>query len=251
MNINEAKTILLLHRPGLAEADDPQMAAALELAKKDAELARWFGEHCARQEVLRGRFRQIAVPAGLKEQIISEQASRERIIHWRPRLALAAAAIVLVFLSAFFWWPHHPADDTLAIYQDQMARIALRGYYMDLTTNDPVPIRDHFVENQAPADYVLPAGLAKAPIVGCAVQGWQTAKVSMICFHSGRPQPPGQAPDLWLFVVDRAAIPDAPEPGPARIFTINRLTAAVWTQGDKVYLLGLAGDDPATLQKFL
>jgi len=49
MNHNEAKDILLLYRPGTADVADPQIAEALALAQRDAELARWFGEHCARQ----------------------------------------------------------------------------------------------------------------------------------------------------------------------------------------------------------
>ena len=82
MNRDEAKTILLLYRPGTADAADPQTAEALALAKGDPELASWFETHCARQFVIGEKFRQIAVPAGLKEQIISEQAAQEKnILH--------------------------------------------------------------------------------------------------------------------------------------------------------------------------
>ena len=75
MNRNEAKTILLLYRPGTTDAGDPEIAGALALAKQDPELTRWLAEHCARQEAVRAGFRKITAPAGLKEQIISEQAS--------------------------------------------------------------------------------------------------------------------------------------------------------------------------------
>ena len=88
MNRDEAKTILLLYRPGTADADDPQIAEALALAKQDPELARWLEEHCARQEALRAKFRQITVPAGLKEQIISEQAARSKPAFRRPGAVL-------------------------------------------------------------------------------------------------------------------------------------------------------------------
>jgi hypothetical protein len=250
VNSNEAKTILLLYRPGSADAEDPQIAEALRLAKADPELARWLGEHCARQEVLRGKFRKITAPAGLKEQIISEHAAVARSKYWRPRIVLAALAIMLVFLLLPYWPTSPPNEDTFAIYREQMAGTALRGYGMDLTTNDPVPIRAYLAQNKAPADYVVPAGLAKAPIAGCAIEGWQNSKVSMICFRTGRPLPPGQASDMWLFVADRAAIPDAPEPGQPRIIAVNELTTAVWVQGGKVYMLGLQGDE-STLRKFL
>ena len=99
MNRDDAKNILLLYRPGTADAADPQIAEALALVKQDAELARWFSEHCARQEVLRAKFRQIPVPAGLKEQIISEQAAQEKIIVWRRNLMLTAVAAIIVVIA--------------------------------------------------------------------------------------------------------------------------------------------------------
>jgi hypothetical protein len=65
----------------------------------------------------------------------------------------------------------------------------------------------------------------------------------MICFRTGKPLPPGQSSDLWLFVVDRAAVKNAPPPGPPQIKPVNQLITAVWTQGDKVYLLGTEGNE--------
>jgi len=251
VNVNEAKTILLLYRPGTADAEDPQIAAALALAQREPELARWLEEHCARHEALRAKFRQILLPAGLKEQIISEQAARGRRLSWRPRLVLAAvAAVVLLALLVTRRLPGHPGDDTLAIYQNRMAGLALRGYGMDLTTNDPVQIRAYLMAKQAPADYVLPAALQQAAVTGCAVEGWQNVKVTMICFRTGRPLPPNQPSDLWLFVVDRAALKDAPPAGRPQFSRVNRLTTAVWAQGDKVYLLGAEGAEPL-LRQFL
>jgi uncharacterized membrane protein YbaN (DUF454 family) len=251
VNHDEAKTILLLYRPGTADAEDPQIAGALALAKREPELARWLEEHAARQEALRAKFRQITVPAGLKEQIISEQAVQERKIYWRPRIALAAvAALVLLAFLATLWLPRRPSDDTLAIYRNQMVGIALRGYGMDLTTNDHTQIRAYLAQNKAPSDYVLTAPLQTAAVTGCAVEGWQDKKVSMICFRTGRPLPPNQSSDLWLFVVERASVKDAPTAGQPRFAAVKGLITAAWAQGDKVYLLGTEGDE-STIRKFL
>ena len=98
-----------------------------------------------------------------------------------------------------------------------MAGIALRGYAMDLTTNNPAQIRAYLAQNHAPADYVLPAPLEKTAMAGCAIESWQGAKVSMICFRTGKPLPPGEQSDLWLFVVDRASVKDAPPAGPRNL----------------------------------
>lgn len=250
MNHDDAKNILLLYRPETADAADPQMAEALALVKQDVELARWFGEYRVRQEVLRAKFRQIPVPAGLKEQIISEQAAREKIIVWRryPTLTAVAAILVIGFALAAIWRQLPPPDNTLAIYQNRMVGVALRGYAMDLATNNPTQVRAYLEQNHAPADYVLPAPLEKVALTGCAIQSWQGDKVSMICFRTGKPLPPGQPGDLWLFVVDRASVKNAPSAGPPQLAKVNQLITATWTQGDKLYLLGTAGDEQTIRQ---
>jgi uncharacterized membrane protein YbaN (DUF454 family) len=251
VNRDEAKTILLLYRPGTADADDPQIAGALELAKQDPELTRWLMEHRARQEALRAGFRQIAAPAGLKEQIISEQAAQGKIISWRQSAMLAAAAIVaaLVVLASL-WFQHRGNEETFAIYRSRMAGVALRGYTMDLATNNPAQIRAYLAQNHAPADYVLPAPLDKTAVTGCAIEGWQGAKVSMICFRTGRPLPPGQPSDLWLFVIDRFTVKNAPPMGSRQFVQINKLMTVTWTEGDKLYVLGTEGNEQ-TLRQYL
>ncbi len=134
MNRDEAKIILLPYRLGTADADDPQIAEALALAERDQELKDWLVEHCARQFVLRENFRQIRVPAGLKEQIISERArsakkqlSGGQILRWRRW-----AVLVLLTVLVPFWFSPRAHDDTLSIYQNRMVGVALRGYAMDL-----------------------------------------------------------------------------------------------------------------------
>ena len=251
MNRDEAKTILLLYRPGTADADDPQIAGALGLAKQDPELTRWLAEHCARQEALRAGFRQITAPAGLKEQIISEQAAQGKIISWRPNAVLAVAAVVVALVVlAPFWFQHRGNKETFAIYRSRMAGVALRGYTMDLATNNPAQVRAYLAQNHAPADYVLPMPLEKTAVTGCAIEGWQGAKVSMICFRTGKPLPPGQQSDLWLFVIDRSTVKNAPPMGSRQFVQVNKLMTVTWTEGDKLYVLGTAGDEQ-TLRQYL
>jgi hypothetical protein len=243
VNSDEAKNILLLYRHDTADADDPQIAEALALAKRDPELKNWLVIHCARQFVLREKFRQIPVPAGLKEQIISEQAAKRRRILLRKKSVTAILAVlVLLAVLAPLWFSRHGHDDTLAIYQNRMASIALRGYAMDLATNNPEQIRAYLAQNHAPADFVLPAALKQAALAGCAVEGWQNAKVSMICFRTGKSPAAGEQSDLWLFVVNRASVRGVPAGNTTFFSKANRLTTAVWTQGDKLYLLGTEGD---------
>jgi hypothetical protein len=244
VNRDKAKNILLIYRHGTADADDPQIGEALALAERDPELAGWFETHCARQFVLREKFRQIAAPAGFKEQIISEQAAREKIIFWRPRIALIAAAVILLLGTlAFFLFPKHEADDTLAVYQNRMAGVALRGYGMDLMTNDQAQIRAYLAQNHAPSDFILPGALKRTALAGCGVEGWQNTKVSMICFRTAKSVAAAGQSDLWLFVVDRASVKGVPVDVAPQFSKINRLITATWTQDGKLYVLGLEGDE--------
>jgi len=255
MNRDDAQNILLLYRPGMADAADPQIAEALALAKQDAELARWLDEHCRRQEILRAKFRHIPVPAGLREQIISEHAAQEKIIVWwrHPALTAVAAILVILFALAAVRWqlarPDH-ADNTLAIYRSRMVGVALRGYAMDLATKDPGQIRAFLKQNHAPADYVLPAPLGNVALTGCAIESWQGVKVSLICFRAGKSLPAGQPGDLWLFVVDRASVKNAPSAPRPQLARVNQLMTATWSQGDTLYLLGTAGDEQ-TIRRLL
>jgi hypothetical protein len=250
VNRDEARNILLLYRPGTADASDPQIAEALAFAKYDPELTLWLDKICAQQDALREKLRQISVPAGLKEQIISEQAAQAKIISFPRNLAFAAATAIAALIILPFWFRPHAKDDTFAIYQNQMTSVALRGYTMDLTTNNPAPIRAYLAQSGAPSDFGLPAPLEKIEVTGCAIEGWQHAKVSMICFSTGRPLPPGQSSDLWLFVVDRAAMKNAPEENTRQFARVNKLMTATWTDGGKIYFLGTEGDE-ATLRKYL
>jgi hypothetical protein len=256
VNITEAKQILLLYRPGTRDAQDPEVAAALQLVKEDAGLARWFEEHCASQNALRQKFRQLSVPAGLKEQIISERAVAAKRASRREKVvgvaAVAAIVIALAVLGVLFL-PHNekprPVPNNLANYLGQMADSALQSYYMNVATNS-AQIQSWLAKNQAPADYVLPVPLQKVALTGCAAENWQNSRAAMICFRMEKSLPPGQQSDLWLFVIDSSAVQGALSVTSAQFAQLHGLMTAAWTQDGKLYVLGMKGDEQ-TIQKFL
>jgi hypothetical protein len=249
VNREEAKTILLLYRHHAADEQDVEIAEALAVARRDPELARWLEMHCARQFVLREKFRQIPVPEGLREQIISEHAASRRTL---PRRQFAAALAVVLLLVGVFWGvTRNPGrDDALDNFRNQMVSFALRGYAMDVLADDVGKIRIYLAEKKSPADFVLPAHLQAAAVEGCAVAGWQDRRVSMLCFRTGRRLAPDTTSDLWLFVADAKSVNNAPTDSALHFAQVNRLTTATWVQDGKIYFLGLEGDE-AELKKFL
>jgi uncharacterized membrane protein YbaN (DUF454 family) len=256
VNAQQAKEILSAYRPWSADASDPEFAEALALARQDAELGCWFEEHCAVQNAIRDRFKQAAVPPDLKEQIVSEHHARSKVIWWRqpvsPLMAVAAVFLAVIGIAVLWLRPASvPAENVnTATFRDRMEGEALRNYPMTLETNDLTQIRADLARQQAPADFVLPEKLAQTPLAGCGVLKWRDRQVSMICFLTGKPLPPGDKSDLFLFVVDRGSLPDAPDTSTPQIHPGIKLITATWTIGNKTYVLATEGDD-AFIRKYL
>jgi hypothetical protein len=240
----EAKINLLLYRAGTKDADDPEVHEALALAATNPELFRWLEVHGAGQAAVRDHFRRIAPPDGLKEQILSEFAASQRGSARRRFLVFAPAALlVVVALLAVFWPPRRGVEQPLRLYQNRMVRTALGGYAMNLLTNDLGGVRAYLAQRQAPADFTLPQSLQHATLMGCALSDWQGARVSLLCFRTGKPLPPGAVSDLWLFVVDRASVGNAPNSGAVQLARVSLLMTATWTDGNRLYFLGVRGEE--------
>ena len=152
MNRSQASQILLLYRPGTADAHDSEVAAALELSRRDPELGRWLEQHLAFQAAMRSKLRQVEVPEHLKAQIL---ASRNIV---RPRLwpargpvwQLAAAAAILLLLGLAALWMQPRTPDHFADFQDRMVRTVLRQYRMDVVTDDMRQVRRFMADHGAP-----------------------------------------------------------------------------------------------------
>ena len=263
MNTEDAKKILSFFRPGSADARDPAFADALELvrrasdnsppAQRNPELAQWFEEHCASYSAARAKLQDIPVPPGLAQQILAERKlvpfpvpKKPFLLSW---LALAAAFVALLCVLPFVLRREGAVSDFVAC-RNQMVRMALSPYFMDLETTNQDRIRSYLAERSAPSNYVLPLPLAQAQIAGCGVKSWDNAPVSMICFRSGRPLRRGDSTDLWLFVIDSGLLHHAPGSGPPAFAQVSRGMTATWTRDQRTYIL--VGDgDKAFLEKYL
>jgi hypothetical protein len=247
VNRSEAQRVLLLYRPGTTEAGDPEMMEALELARRDPELGRWFEQHRAFQKAMSARFRKIQAPAHLRTTILARAQVPAPVISqprygWRLPLWLAATAILVLACLAGLWFRPHPADQ-FANYRARMVSGALREYQMDIKTNDMRLVRQDLASRGAPADYVVPPGIERLRLTGGGRLTWRNNPVAMVCFDRGDKQM------LFLFVLNRSAISDPP-PAKPHLDKVNELLTASWTQGDKTYVL--AGPQEADfLQKYL
>ena len=241
MNKDQAKDVLLLYRPGTDDREDPEIAQALEMVKRDPELATWFAQHCAFQEAAAGAFERIPVPEGLRQQILSERKAHFSLGFKKPIAVLAVAvAAILVSLGLTRYYSRPTENNSFSNFRSRMASKILREYpVMDLKTNDLDAIRS-FLVAKGDGNYTLPAQLKQASGTGCAIFPWHGKKVSMICMNSGKNAAP-MTPDVFLFVVDRSAVQDPPPDNAPEKAPVGKLATASWTSGDKIYVLAASG----------
>ena len=250
MDSRQAREILTLYRPGSMDAIDPQVAEALEVVRHDSELAAWFDQHCAVCVAIRGKLRQIPVPADLKRRIIVERAQHARTIRFPARVKLLLAAAAVVVLAAVGWFLFAPPKETaFAHFRLHMAGMAQRGYNMDFFAKDQNQIRAQFIARNAPVDYDFAKTLQALPAEGGAITKFEEHPVEMLCLYDGT-DALGRRNDLWVFVTSKSSIPGAPAPGKTEFAPSGGLMTASWTAGDKLYLLVASGDEKA-LQKYL
>lgn len=246
MNQAQAKQVLLLYRPGIDSAAEPDVAQALALARQDPELASWLEQHQAFQAAMRSRLRQIEVPPHLPEVILAAHKVVRPVFFWQRPVWIAAAAIFLIMLGIVSIVLRPSVPDRFADYRETMVGAAVRMYGMDLETSDPARLRQFIERKGAPADYRLTQGLEQLPLKGGGLQRWRGNPVSMVCFNR-----PGDKM-LFLFVMKRAALKDPPPENAAKpqVAQLGGLVTASWTQGDNAYLLAGAGES-GFVEKYL
>ena len=249
MDSDRAREILLLYRPGTSDAKDTEFAEALEQAKRDPELARWFEAHSAQQSLVRRHLKQISVPEELRQRILDQVARRSVIVWWRrPAFHALAAAAAIVLVAGLTWlWTRPSSGNRFADYRDQIVRGVQRFYdmnSMDMLTNDLTEIRGYLAKNSAPSDYVLSTPMEKLPGIGCNILKWRSNKVSLVCLDFGNKD------ILYLFVVDRSAVPDPPPTGSPQFVRIRKLMSASWSHENRVYILAASGEEDL-LRRFL
>ncbi len=246
MNRDEAKQILLLYRPGTADAEDPQIVAAMELARRDAELGAWFNEQVQFHRFIRGKLRAIEVPPHLKAMLLARSAIIAPQPWWaRPVSAIwlgTAAVVCGIILSVALLWPRPGISLQFADFQERMVSEVQRQYVMDWKTSDMTQLRASIAAHGGQADYGVPPGLARLKLTGGGVLKWQSNPVSMLCFDRG------EGRMLFLFVMKRDAVKHPPPVRNPELGVVHNFMTASWTSGDNAYVL--AGEGEKDLETF-
>lgn len=227
-----------MYRPGIDDANDPVITDAIQ------NCTRWLEQQQAVDAALGRKLKQIPVPAGLEREIFTGRKIVRVVIWWRrPALLTAAAAAVVLAIVASYWW-RQPQPQNFASYRQTMTRLVWGDYKMMLETNDLNAVHQFLVANHGPAGYVLTPAMQKLPAEGCTLIDWHGKRASLICLDRG------QAPDLFLFVANRSALPHAPQSQVPEFTRIGQMRTASWTIGDTTYVLASRASED-DLRKFL
>jgi hypothetical protein len=239
----EAREILALYRPGDTNHLDPRMAEALDLARRDPQLAVWFGQHCAAHVKLAGEPELLGAPAAAKPGKPAEVDEHIIPINRTALFMIGAAGLAVVSIFLWTWLTPRPRNN-FANYRDRMARLVQRSYPVKILLTDQAQIRQYFHSNSGPYDFPMPHNLEKFPGTGAAVMTWHSQPVSMMGLAAGRNT------NLYIFVIKKSTFTDEFFPASTQYARVGRLMTASWAGPTNVYLL-TGPNDTAALQYFL
>jgi hypothetical protein len=242
MTNEEAKFILSAYRPNGCDATDPAMAEALEQAARDPELGAWFREELAVDRVISKKLAEVAVPDGLRGNILTGHRMMEPTgsAGWRMATVMKWAAVFIAFVGiAVFLSLRDPADGQIAQYRsDMMGLLAMKAAPLDYQGRSLSDVRNWLEDNHSLAQFEVSHTLSNQPTMGCQVLEWNGAQVTLVCFDTGD----GQL--AHLLVVDRSAFPDLGELPQPVMESVAGWTTASWASEDRVYLLAGKGERP-------
>lgn len=243
MNNQEAKLILQAYRPNGQDASEPFFTEALEQARRDPELQKWFAEEMVLNARTQSRLETaIPVPAALKSELLALRKTVRPAPWWFQPMKLAAAVVAIALLGAgLLLMTKRPAQ--LESFRETMAqRSADMQDHVVFESHDIAKIQQWLQGHNIATNFALPASLQGGTPQGCRLVDWNGHKATMICFMLN-----GQHMDL--FVIDRNGLPGFPENGAPQFAQAGGLMTAMWANGGKVYLL--TGGSKELLQKVL
>ncbi len=247
MDNQQAKFILQAYRPGGQDASDPQIAEALEQARRDPDLGHWLEEELALNRAIGDKLKSVPVPDDLKDSILAGGRIIKPHIWWKQPSLLAAAACIIVLMIITLFSPI-PAKQAAAADAEKFATEFLgKLTSLEHVSQNPQELRQWLAKNRGHKEVSLSPGLEQLPALGCCVGDWNGRKVSLICFKVGAR---GFRDEVHLFVFDRKVVPGLPDAHEPRFSQQGDWVLASWAKGNLSYVLaGL--DSKESLKKLL
>lgn len=238
MTDQEIRQGLEAFRSGRLPAEDPLVAEALQRAKDDPELARWWRQR--QGSVADDVFTPLPGEPVLRNDDDEDEAPdsppRSRPVPRRKAVSLLAllASLGLVALVARQWRrPEPPAD--FADYRDALLGLTRdKPPELEVLETDLVRLQEALAQRNAPVPARLTEGLRRCQATGCGTIEWRRRPVGLVAFL-------GAGQEAWLFVTRRAGLVGAPAGSHPVPTQGDGWATASWSDKDRVYLLATRG----------
>lgn len=263
MNLEEAKNILQLCRPGHPEdLEDPVIAEALELCQKNADLREWFEAQQAFDLKFAERLKSVNAPTDLESSILAGMriheanaskddktetppaAAPKRSTNWWTRSWIGIAAAIAI-LCAVALIPDKSAPEQVAVETPRNDAVspklleflareiqALRAESFAKIDKNPYTLKAYLDSQNTPSPNAIPARFSQSETIGCVIFDHQGTKLGMICFQEDNV--------YHLITADREGFPMKLTSEP-QYFQIENQAFKLWTEGEKVQILSVNG----------
>ena len=236
MDNEEAKFILRAYRPNGTDAGNAVFCAALEQARKDPELARWFQREQALDKAVAERLRVATVPTSLRDAILAGagvSGASSRRAWWRQPVWLAAAASVVLTLGVALNWRKMDWRSDWQKFGEFAASDLMRAENHDGRGEPRTQLQALLAQATTRIRSGLTIEFEPLRASGCRVLKFAGSEVLEVCFERG-------GKEFHLYAMRRA------EPGhvdaTARHVAKNGADAFVWSDARFVYaVVGVDG----------
>lgn len=243
MDIEEAKFVLAVLRPGMKDSDDPKLLEALELAKSDPKLKRWLADQSDFDQVISGKLSEIESPPGLRDSIVeitnARLAQDRQLISKRTVVLLAAALAVMAIVFALAPFGAKSENGHLSDFRTAAIEEIKGLKKLDYLSPDHVEIRRWLKEHAGNSEFEIPVALEKLATLGCHLFEWEGNRASLICFDTD----PGEATRLVHLVVVEGDLFPSLNDADFKITAEKEWASAVWRDQSRTYLLASKGDE--------
>ncbi|MBI2517323.1 MAG: DUF3379 family protein [Opitutae bacterium] len=234
MNNQEAKFVLHAYRPSGADAGDATFCAAIEQAKQDPVLNRWFEAQQAFDRALSAKLGSVQPPAGLRESILTgakfSQSGSTARSWWQQPVWMAAAASVALLLTAagLALWPKQ------ALASEELAAFAigdtLHGNHDGEHGADAAAFEAMLTKTNKRLSAGLPVAFEKLRSNGCRTVSFKGHDLLEVCFERD---------GTWFhcYVARCADFPALAKKLAPTFKDKPGASAAAWSDGEHIYVV--------------
>jgi hypothetical protein len=245
MERERTREILQAYRPDSGDEQDPVFTEALQMARRQPDLARELAALAAFDARARAALQAVAPPTDLRARILAAHTARR----FTPSVWLALAAGLALAIGAFFWLPR-PAFPSAPLTTAEFTRNALGviangGWEFGQASSQPADLQPWLAAHGAPHHFQIPKGLQGIRSLGCQRFSFQGTTATLICFTLD------QDHTVHLFVVDAKGLRDAPPAGAPSTAQSGNVATIAWSQNGQTFLLVAPDLDSRTLRSLI